>query len=214
LKLCNEVTKVGVIDYGMGNIYSVVGAFEYIGASVDIVSDPDEISKYSTIVLPGVGSFRMGMEYLSNRGLDVAIIDSVLNQKAKILGICLGMHLMGSSGTEDGNTKGLGILPNKVERFKAGELAGNKLPHVGFNTIFFDKEERFFKGLPSLPDFYFIHSYRMLLDDTQQIYATCKYGVDFLAAIKVDNIYGVQFHPEKSQTNGLTLLKNFLTESS
>lgn len=213
LKLNKEKFKVGIIDYGMGNLYSVIGAFEYIGANVEIIHEPEQIIKHTNLILPGVGSFRMGMDNLSNRGLDVAIIDSVLNKKAKILGICLGMQLLGFSSTEDGYTAGLGLLPNKVEEFNSAELNGKKLPHIGFNSIYFENKSSFFGNLPNMPDFYFIHSYRMIPNAKQKNYATCNYGIDFLAAIKFENIYGAQFHPEKSQTNGLTLLKNFLIES-
>lgn len=213
LKSHKEKFKVGIVDYGMGNLYSVIGAFEYIGSTVELIYEPDQILEHNNLILPGVGSFRMGMDNLSDRGLDVAIIDSVLNKRSKILGICLGMQLLGSSSTEDGYTNGLGLLPNKVEEFNQDELSGKKLPHTGFNSISYENENSFFVNLPNMSDFYFIHSYRMIPNAKQKDYATCNYGVDFLAAIKFENIYGAQFHPEKSQTNGLTLLKNFLTES-
>jgi len=207
-----KTKKVTVIDYGMGNIWSVVSAFKYLGAEVESTAEPEEILKSNILILPGVGSFRKGMEMLTNRGIDEAIIDAVKNKGARILGICLGMHLMGAYGTEDGGTIGLGFLPNKVDVFSLNELGNNKVPHVGFNSVYSNKREGLFKGLSNLSDFYFTHSYRMLVDDFQGKYATCEHGVEFMAAFQIDNVCGVQFHPEKSQANGLILLSNFLQE--
>ena len=150
------------------------------------------------------------MEFLKERNIDEAIIDTVTNKGVKILGICLGMQLLSSYSTEDGKTAGLGLLPNQVERFTSKEVNGRKIPHVGFNSLHFSEKKGLFKDLPHLADFYFVHSYRMLIEDIQGRYATCKYGVEFLAAYEIGNICGTQFHPEKSQTNGLIMLKNFL----
>ena len=202
--------KITVIDYGMGNTWSVMSAFKYLGAKVELVADPEEVLKSSALILPGVGSFRNGMESLRDRNIDEAIIDAVANKGTKILGICLGMQLLGSHSTEGGETDGLGLLPNQVERFTSTEVGGRKIPHVGFNSLHFSEKKGLFEGLPYLADFYFTHSYRMLVDDIHKRYATCKYGVEFLSAFEVDNICGTQFHPEKSQTNGLMLLKNFV----
>jgi glutamine amidotransferase len=149
------------------------------------------------------------MEFLRERNIDEAIIDTVTNKGVKILGICFRMQLLGSHSTEDGKTDGLGLLSNQVERFTSKEVNGRKIPHVGFNSLHI-KKKSLFKDLPHLADFYFIHSYRMLIEDIQNRHATCKYGVEFLAAYEIGNICGTQFHPEKSQTNGLIMLKNFL----
>ena len=205
-----SIPKVTIVDYGMGNIFSVVSAFKYLGAEVEIVSDPEEILKSSILVLPGVGSFRNAMEFIKKRNIDEAIIDAVTNKGVKILGICLGMQLLGSYSAENGKTAGLGLLPNKVERFTSKEVFERKIPHVGFNSLYINEKQGLFKDLPDLADFYFVHSYRMRTEDIQGRYATCKYGEEFLAAYEIGNIYGTQFHPEKSQTNGLILLKNFL----
>jgi glutamine amidotransferase len=202
--------KVSVIDYGMGNVCSVISAIEYLGAKVELISNPEEIVKSNILIIPGVGSYNKGMRALKDRGIDEAIVDSVINKGNKILGICLGMQLMGSHGTENGDMKGLNFISNKVTNFSTEELNGKKIPHVGFNTVSFNEGTGFFEGLPQESDFYFTHSHRMLLDDLNSTHAICKYGVDFLAAFQVGNIFGTQFHPEKSQTNGLVLLKNFL----
>ena len=205
-----KVPKVTVIDYGMGNVWSVMSAFKYLGAETELIPDPDKISKSPILVLPGVGSFRKGMKSLTDYGINEAIIEAVNSKEAKILGICLGMQLLGSHSTEGGETNGFGILSNKVEKFSEKEIKNRKIPHVGFNSIHIQKKEGLFKDLPDQADFYFTHSYRMILDDLEGSYATCKYSVEFLAAYQIGNICGAQFHPEKSQTNGLIMLKNFI----
>jgi len=205
-----KVPKVTVIDYGMGNVWSVMSAFKYLGAETELIPDPDKISKSPILVLPGVGSFRKGMKSLTDYGINEAIIEAVNSKEAKILGICLGMQLLGSHSTEGGETNGFGILSNKVEKFSEKEIKNRKIPHVGFNSIHIQKKEGLFKDLPDQADFYFTHSYRMISDDSEENYATCKYGIEFLAAYQIGNVCGAQFHPEKSQTNGLIMLKNFI----
>ena len=205
---------VAVIDYGMGNVWSVISALKYLGADAELVGDPEVIAEADCIVLPGVGSFSKGMEALKSRGIDEAIKNAITRKGAWVLGICLGMQLLGLYGTEDGETKGFGLVATGVERFTADELGKNKVPHVGFNSVRFNDRKGLFRGLPDPSDFYFTHSYRMLAEGIEGRYATCSYGVDFLAAFEVNNICGAQFHPEKSQTNGLILLRNFLDASS
>ena len=205
-----KVPHVNLIDYGVGNLWSVVSAIEYLGAQVDLISDPEKIARSSVLILPGLGSFRKGMADLINSGIDQAILHAVKDNNAKILGICMGMQLLGSYGTEDGGAVGLGLISNRVERFDKEELNGNKIPHVGFNVVNFSDRKGLFEDFPKSSDFYFTHSYRMLVDGISGRYATCVYGEEFLAAFQVNNICGTQFHPEKSQTNGLLLLRNFL----
>lgn len=201
-----------IVDYGMGNIWSVQSALRYLGGSPSISSDPDEVRRAEVLVLPGVGSFRKAMKMLKDTGLDLAILEAVKTRGVKILGICLGMQLLGSRGTEDGDTEGLGLIPNCVDRFTQSEVGKNKIPHIGFNGVRSAQGDGLFCGLPDVADFYFVHSYRMLPEGQNGKIAVCTYGIEFLAAIEVDNIYGTQFHPEKSQTNGLILLKNFLEQ--
>jgi imidazole glycerol-phosphate synthase subunit HisH len=205
--------RVAVIDYGMGNVWSVISALKYLGAEPKLVCDPKEILSYDFIVLPGVGSFKKGMEALKSRGIDKTICEAVNNKGAKILGICLGMQLLGSCGTEGGEINGLGLVNNVVDRFTDEELSENKIPHVGFNPVKFSDDTGLFRDLPENADFYFTHSYRMLAENINGGHALCKYGINFLAAFEVNNICGTQFHPEKSQTNGLILLRNFLGEA-
>ena len=203
---------VTVIDYGMGNLWSVMSALQYLGCDPVISGEPNEITAADTLVLPGVGSFRKAMLVLKQRGLDQAIIEAVRNNGRKILGICLGMQLMGTSSSEDGNTVGLGLIPTAVDKFSPQEVVTNKIPHIGFDLVTGNPEARLFQGLTNAADFYFVHSYRMLPAGLKGKVSTCNYGTDFLAAYEQDNIFATQFHPEKSQTNGLILLKNFLAQ--
>jgi glutamine amidotransferase len=202
--------SITIIDYGMGNLRSVLNAFHYLGCETIVTNDPDEISRAEVLVLPGVGSFRKAMKSLVSKGIDKAIIDAVQNKGSKILGICLGMQLLGAESSEDGKSSGLRLIPQTVDRFSAQELGTNKLPHVGFNLVHSAPDSKLFHGLPDKADFYFVHSYCMLPQNLSGISATCIHGTEFLAAYEQDNIYATQFHPEKSQTNGLLLLKNFL----
>jgi len=208
-------SKVVVVDYGMGNLWSVKSALEYVGASMEITDETHRVEQAKLLVLPGVGSFRKAMQSLRSKGMDVAIKEAVLDRGARILGICLGMQLFGAHGTEDGETEGLGLVPNAVERFCFCQTTRLKLPHVGFDTVAISSAEGLFAGLPSRCDFYFVHSYRMLPEPMGSLgrVATCEYGETFLAAFEAGNVCGTQFHPEKSQTNGLRLLKNFLRET-
>lgn len=204
--------RVTVVDYGMGNIWSVLSALRYLGWDPVVSGQPDEIYGAEVLVLPGVGSFRRAMTTLWAKGLDDAILQAVRTRGAKILGICLGMQLLGSRSTEDGDTAGLGLIPNRVDRFTPAESGGNKIPHIGFNAVQSRERSGLFCGLPEAADFYFVHSYRMLPENLSGRAATCTYGIEFLAALEVGSVFGTQFHPEKSQTNGLILLKNFLEQ--
>jgi glutamine amidotransferase len=207
---CMSDSQVTLIDYGMGNIWSVLSALKYLDCNVTVSSDPVLIKESKALLLPGVGSFRKAMKSLQELNLDEAIIESVQGEGNKILGICLGMQLLGSRSSEDGETAGLGLIPASVEEFSTSEVGANKIPHIGFDEVSSQDEARLFKGLPARSDFYFVHSFRMLPASLSGITATCRYGTDFLAAYESDNIFATQFHPEKSQTNGLMLLRNFL----
>jgi glutamine amidotransferase len=149
---------------------------------------------------------------LKEKELDKAITEVVQIKGNKILGICLGMQLMGTNSSEDGDTVGLGLIPRVVDKFIPQEIGVNKIPHIGFDLVHSQLDSVLFKGLQQAADFYFVHSYRMLPEGLSGKIGTCKYGIKFLAAYEQDNIFATQFHPEKSQTNGLILLKNFLAQ--
>ncbi len=200
--------KIVVVNYGMGNIYSVQSAISFLGFESEYTDNHAKILNADKIILPGVGSYRKAMQNLLNKNLDDPIRESILIKKKEILGICLGMQLLGKSSTEDGFTRGLNLFDGTVDRFKdSNEL---KVPHIGYNEVFPSKNSLLFRNLNNTLDFYFVHSYKMQTSITNGI-SSCSYGVSFVAAFENENIFGTQFHPEKSQTNGLVLLKNFLS---
>jgi glutamine amidotransferase len=195
----------------MGNLTSVSNALSFIGCDVIVTSSADAVSKAEILVLPGVGSFGRGMSRLIGLGLDNAIRSAVVEQGAKILGICLGMQMLGIDSTEDGLTMGLGLIPHRVSRFPEKIASNPKIPHVGFNAVQIkDIDSNLFFDIPNNSDFYFVHSYRMKLDHEDGDIAVCSHGEDFLAAYEKLNIYATQFHPEKSHAYGLMVLKNFV----
>jgi glutamine amidotransferase len=200
---------IAIIDYGMGNIHSVQKAIQSLGKDTKVVNNPKDLLKdASAIVLPGVGAFDDAMAELKRKGLIAAIKECIINKK-NFLGICLGMQILLEKSEEAEEETGLGILKGKVKRFSS--KTGLKVPHMGWNQL---KVKN--KNCPLLKDVvdnsyvYFCHSYYPLVSDKNIIAATCDYGIDFSAVIWQDNIYGVQFHPEKSQSIGLKILKNFI----
>ena len=203
-------TSVAVIDYGMGNLWSVISAIEYLGYSCNIIKTPAEIDQADALILPGVGSFKAAIERLHERELFDCIYKNVTTSNKKILGICLGMQLLCSSSSEEGYSQGLNLIKGDIKKFSDKYLKQIKLPHIGFNQIEVIKNDGFFNGLEGFSDFYFVHSYRLVKSNINYSHATCHYGEEFIAAFQDNHIFGTQFHPEKSQTNGLFLLKNFL----
>ena len=195
-----------ILDYGMGNIFSVKNALEYLGAKVEISSNPNHISKYKHLILPGVGSFDKAMEKIRYFKMDIGIKEFV-KRKNKILGICLGFQLLCNSSMEGGKEKGLGLIDDDI--IKMDNKFG-KVPHVGFNNVKIRKGDKLFKGIRENSDFYFNHSYFLKNNNQNFISSTCINNIDFVSSYCKDNIFGTQFHPEKSQSNGLIILKNFL----
>ncbi len=202
--------NVGIVNYGMGNIRSIENSLLYLGCSFKVLNNPDKIFNYSHLILPGVGSFKKAMENLKVDGLNQAIKECVNNKGIYLLGICLGMQLLCESSSEGGFTKGLSLIKNKVETFTKKEVGNKKIPHVGFNQVKIEKNSSLFKNINDNSDFYFDHSFRVIQNNNVQNFQTCEYGSKFVASFEKDNIYGTQFHPEKSQSNGLTLMYNFL----
>lgn len=205
-----------VIDYGLGNLRSVSKALEAIGCNVEVTNDARKIGQANALVLPGVGAFKRGMENLRRLNLVSFILEAVSKGKP-ILGICLGLQLLFTESQEHGLSEGLDIIKGRVKKFPAGV----KLPHMGWNTIKTSysgslkvedssiRNIRMFDDIPNGAYFYFLHSYFVEPEDKEVISATTEYGREFVCAIQKDNIWGVQFHPEKSSAIGLRFLKNF-----
>jgi imidazole glycerol-phosphate synthase subunit HisH len=200
---------VVVVDYGICNVRSVVKALELVGATVRVSSAPRDLEEAERIVLPGVGAFEHGMTNLAARGLIEPLTDQVLGKGKPFLGICLGMQLLARTSHEFGVHEGLGWLPATVKAF-ALEGEGLKVPHIGWTEVSLDRPSPLFAGVSKAPSFYFVHSYHMVCDTTDLVAASAEYGVRFTAAVQRDNIFATQFHPEKSQDDGLRLLENFL----
>ena len=199
--------KITIIDYGMGNIKSIIGALKYLDVKeITVSNNPSEIASADKLILPGVGSFPMAMTNIIKLNIDKYLKEAVIINKKPILGICMGMQLMGVSSSEGGFCNGLGFVQGVVSKFNNSNY---KVPHIGFNQIDIVKNSRLFQDLDNFSDFYFVHSYRMTSDDDIN-QSMCLYGDNFIASYEKANIAGVQFHPELSQTNGLKLLNNFI----
>ena len=206
-------SRLAIIDYGAGNLRSVVNAVSYLGSEAVLVSNPEDLKGHERLLLPGVGSFRRAMEQIKARDLDIALKEQVLEHGVPVLGICLGMQLLANWSSEDGETAGLGLLDCQVDHFSfdRGKYPELKVPHVGFDTVKPKKGTRLFADLGNDVDFYFTHSYRINYpEDRGAVVSECWHGESFAAAVEQGHIAATQFHPEKSQANGLRLLQNFL----
>ena len=197
--------KVVIVDYGMGNLRSVEKAFEKAGARVVVSSKPSEVRNADKIVLPGVGAFSQAMKELRKRKLD-GIIREKIEAGTPYLGLCLGLQLLFGS-SEEGSEKGLGVLPGAVRKFR-GTM---KVPHMGWNSLkFTGKKCPLFKGIRAKDYFYFVHSFYAAPKLKSDIAATTSYGPSFCSAVWRDNVYATQFHPEKSQSIGQRIIRNFV----
>ncbi len=202
--------NIAVIDYGMGNLRSVLKALEFAGANAFISDDPQKISGSSAIVFPGVGSFGPASDNIKKQELEGIILDSIFKGK-HFLGLCLGFQLLFDISYEEGRHKGLGVIKGEVKKFEPKEKL--KIPHMGWNSVEIkDPGKIMFKGIEDNSYFYFVHSYYGLPEDKNVFSGSSFYGIDFCSAIVKDNVWGCQFHPEKSSENGLKLLKNFVQE--
>ena len=204
---------IAVIDYGMGNLRSVQKALEFVGAKVIVTHDPDLILNANSVVLPGVGAFKDCMANLKKLKL-VDPIRKFIDGGKPFLGICLGLQVLFEESEEYGPVAGLGILPGKVVKFPGGSSETKngrpiKIPHMGWNQIKVKKNVPLFGGVGDAPYFYFVHSYYVVPEDQNMIATVTNYGVEFVSGIQHKNIYAFQFHPEKSQTLGLSILERF-----
>ena len=198
-----------IVDYGTGNLNSVRRGLDRIGAKSYISSDPADIVRADKIVMPGVGHFGTAMAKLRELNLIDALHEAVLIKQKPILGICLGMKLMARE-SEEGNVSGLGWFDAEMVRFKISDKQRYKIPHMGWNSIHIKKHSLLMRNIPELSEFYFVHSYHLQSNDKSDILNETVYEITFPSAIEKDNIFGVQYHPEKSHDAGAQLLKNFV----
>jgi glutamine amidotransferase len=196
---------ITIVDYGMGNIGSLRNMFKRIGYATELASTPQDLRRATKVLLPGVGAFDPAMERLAATGLGQAVRDKALADGVPTLGICLGMQLLGD-GSEEGERPGLGLIPARARRFPA---SAGKVPHMGWNEVTPARPSLLTAPLPAGSRFYFVHSYYMRAEDAADAILTCTYGVTFDAAIQRGNVYGAQFHPEKSHRFGMALLRAF-----
>lgn len=200
---------ITIIDYGSGNISSIVNIYEKLNIPCIIANHPDQVIGAKKICLPGVGSFDETMSKLDEIGFRAALDKEVLGNKIPIIGICVGMQIL-SETSEEGILKGLGYIKGRVKKFDVTKLQSKpKLPHLGWNSIEIKRQTPLFENIDPQKGFYFLHSYLFECLDDNDILATTQYGYSFSSAINHDNIYGFQFHPEKSHSNGVNLLYNF-----
>jgi imidazole glycerol-phosphate synthase subunit HisH len=201
---------ITIIDYGMGNLGSIKNMFKYIGVEAKIESDVNEIKNASKILLPGVGSYDTAMKKINESDLKEILNDKALKEQVPVLGICLGMQLL-TKASEEGNIKGLGWIDAKTLNFKNRIDQKLKIPHMGWNTVNKSHASLITKGFDMLDDvrFYFVHSFFVKVENEENSILKTEYGIEFDSAIQKDNIYGAQFHPEKSHKFGIKLLENF-----
>jgi glutamine amidotransferase len=205
--------KVGVINYGMGNLNSVRRSFEEIGADVVVANHPSALYDVDKIVLPGVGAFAEGMAHL-NQGDWIPVLNDLVHiQHKPLLGICLGMQMLASMGYEGIETPGLGYIPGDVKRI---DLLGCKerIPHMGWNEVRYKAKSIIFDSIPDASDFYFVHSFAFEVNNSDNLIATVDYGCELTAIVGSNNVFGCQFHPEKSSKAGRQMLKNFMSYSA
>lgn len=198
---------VAIINYGAGNLRSVQKAFEYIGQEALITDNPKEILTASHVVLPGVGSFGSCMDSIRKSNLEDCIKE-VINRGTPFLGICLGLQLLFEASDEDPDATGLGILKGRCVKIPSSD--GIKIPHIGWNSLTFPKESPLFSGIADNAFVYFVHSYYMQPEDNSVVSAVCNYSADLPVALSRGNLHATQFHPEKSGSVGLKILKNFV----
>jgi glutamine amidotransferase len=207
---------IGIVDYNMGNLASVINAFEIVGADIAVESDPSKLKEYDKLILPGVGAFGDAMEHLKENGMDKAVKEYAKSGKP-LLGICLGMQLLFESSEEFGSNEGLGLIEGKIVAFDESKFDTKlKVPHMGWNEMFVQNSVGtslsacpLFAGLNDDFYLYFVHSFHAVCDDKYAIGKTY-YGYEFVSAVNKENIYGIQPHPEKSHENGLKIIENFV----
>lgn len=201
--------RVAIINYGIGNIRSLYNSLKRIEVEAEIITDPDSINKFDKIFLPGVGSYKDAIEKIKNIGWDKAIKNFSSNQNKSLFGICVGMQILSTCGYEYGKSNGLNIIKGEV--LKMNKLGCDlKLPHIGWNNIKILNQNLITENLSNEANFYFVNSYSFKIDNSKELIATTSYGIEFPSIINKQNVFGTQFHPEKSSKAGMQILKNFI----
>ena len=202
--------SVLIVDVGLSNSKSVANAFHFLGCDVTVSSKTGDIGTADKIVLPGVGAFNEGIRRLRRAGFDKALERAIKDEGRKVLGICLGMQLLCDLGSEGGPMDGLGVIQASVVPLERQSDPALRIPHVGYNSVRLNPQSQIFRGLGQEVDFYFAHSFHCNMRSTQGHVSKSSYGQDFVAAYEYENVFGTQFHPEKSSRNGLRVLRNFV----
>ncbi|MDR3244196.1 MAG: imidazole glycerol phosphate synthase subunit HisH [Elusimicrobiota bacterium] len=205
--------KIAIIDYGFGNIRSVLNALNFLGVESEIISDSKKLEGFAGAILPGVGAFAPAAEFLKNKDFDKAVADFVKSGKM-LYGICLGFQLFFTKSYENGIYDGLNLMEGEVKKFEISDKK-LKIPHIGWNSVSFTDNiyaKKMFDGVKNNENFYFVHSYYPVLKDEKKAAGFSDYGIDFCSCMAFENVWGSQFHPEKSGDNGLLVLKNFIKE--
>lgn len=200
---------ISVVDYGIGNVGSVVNMLRHVGATAAIAATREEVAAAEVLLLPGVGHFGHAMDVLNGLGFVEILKQRVLEDRVPILGICLGMQLLGRH-SEEGDAEGLGFVNARFERIVSPPGSDLKVPHMGWNAVRVKRESPPLSLEDDASRFYFVHSYKAVCEDEADVIATCDYGDEFCCAYGRDNIYGVQFHPEKSHRFGMRLMRRFV----
>jgi len=200
---------IGIIDYGLGNIKAFVNVYDRLSIPTKVIKSENDFEDVTKLILPGVGAFDHAMIKLNDSGLRDRLEKLVCMDKIPVLGICVGMQMLTKS-SDEGNLPGLGWIDGKVKKFNTNDIQyKTKLPHMGWNNVVLIKENPLMKQLKDNPKFYFLHSYYFNCSDNSNVLSSTIYGKEFTSAVNNENVFGVQFHPEKSHQNGITLLNNF-----
>ncbi len=200
---------VAIIDYGLCNLDSIVRAVEECGGAPIVTCEPEQVATADQLILPGVGAFPMAIKNLQDRGLAEAILDRVGDGVTPLLGICLGMQLLATRSSEFGGADGLGLIPGEVKLLKPAAL-NERVPHMGWNEVARRNDCQLLQGVPPEKDFYFVHSYHLVCEMEADVVGTTPYCGSFTSMVQRKNVLGTQFHPEKSQRAGFSLLRNFI----